>query len=331
MQSYKSLIIRPENVSIMLRRAPGPVQPKGSRAMHLLHNLFVGPSGYSQLALIRKRKCPSAEDVMLTLHETPSNKLITMKVSELLPRLKPRSYLTQTVAGTTETPATYRIKIFDDPAVKHVKNTTPTSKKYYKRRGRSKETHFTTDCSASHYSHRLKLAYAFLLEGSRMEFHIRQPSKDKVRTADWAMTNNVHLRPDVIQAAMPEGTTMLAHPATTDASLRYRIPKKAGTKSEIFWALENPAVLKKLKLQTPDKIKKLGTWNNHLETVEPKMAPAQPHHPGQHHADDDDPPLSDLVPQTSAPSRDDEGEGLVTGSSNPEDKPNPEYRFKMRR
>ena len=74
------------------------------------------------------------------------------------------------------------------------------------------------------------MAYGGLVQGCRIEFHLHQKSND-VRlenTVDWALEHSLHLRPDVILMAMPEGTEPLGLPATSKshgrrANLGFRV------------------------------------------------------------------------------------------------------------
>lgn len=96
-----------------------------------------------------------------------------------------------------------------------------------------------------------------------MEFHLHQRSKNTETspspTVDWALANCMHLRPDSILAAMPEGTTMLAEPATTDLSFKKKIPKNLQeATSQVMWAVDNEAALKRASVMTPERMKKLG-------------------------------------------------------------------------
>ena len=254
----------------MLRHARGPVQPRGNRAIHLIHSLF-SSADVHMLEHVRIKKYPSADEVSLKLLEKGKQTPTTVKLSEALARFEPFSYLVQTKAGTEETPGTYKFLKFNDPGLPQNKRKVgPMSKRYYKRRGRSKETHLNTDCPPALLRHKMKLAYGFLLEGSRMEFHIRSKAEARGESVDSAFRRHLHLRPDAILAAMPPGTTMLALPGTTqppDKELERKSKLFVNKTSDVFWAMENGPALKRLNLHTSSKIKELGTWTNHQKYI----------------------------------------------------------------
>ena len=224
---------------------------------------------------VRKKMYPAADQVSLKLLEKGKTTPITVTLSEALARFEPFSYLVQTKPGTEETPGTYRFLKFNDPeSNRNPKKKGPMSNKYYKRKGRSKETHLLTDCPAALLRHRLKLAYGFLLEGSRMEFHLRSKANARAESVDSALRNHLHLRPDTILAAMPPGTTMLAVPATTqppDKELERESKFFANKTSDVFWALEYQPALKRLNVVTPGWVKKLGTWTDHQNWIRTTM------------------------------------------------------------
>lgn len=219
---------------------------------------------------VRKKTYPSADELSLSLHGKEKEKR-TMKLSKALTKLEPFSYLDEIKAGTEETPGTYKFLKFNDPGLPQNKRKIgPTSTKYYKRKGRGKEVHLNTDCPAGLFRHKIKLAYGFLLEGSRIEFHLRAKAVAGAESVDSALRNHLHLRPDAILAAMPPGTTMLAVPGTAQPpeNEMKRAPKRVVNKtSDVFWAMENAEALKRYGVVTPPQIKTLGTWTNHQKAV----------------------------------------------------------------
>ena len=74
-------------------------------------------------------------------------------------------------------------------------------------------------------------------------------------TVDWALEHSLHLRPDVILMAMPEGTEVLGLPATS----------KSHMGEELIWAFELPEALSKVGRRTPGHIKKRAMWG-HVQT-----------------------------------------------------------------
>ena len=268
MYTHQSLGICSNNVHTLLRRAPGLIQPRGSRALHLIHSLFK-LEDMCMLFQVKKKYYPKAEDLSLRLLERNSTPK-EMKLSEAVALLQPCSYLTEHAAGTAENPGTYRILKFNDPEAGRdsVKKFDPP-KGYYKRSGRSKEFHFFTDCAAALLRHRLKAAYNFLLEGSRVEIHLRPRTTNDVAAVDWALAHHLHLRPESILAAMPAGTTMLTELGTRELDAKSRKDRRRQILriSEVFWAMENTAALTRTKGSTPQRIKNIATWNNHRNLI----------------------------------------------------------------
>ena len=129
--------------------------------------------------------------------------------------------------------------------------------------GRGRQVHFTIYTPPAHLYSSLVMAYGCLLQGCRIEFHLHQKSND-VRvenTVDWALEHNLHLRPDVILMAMPEGTEVLGLPATS----------KSHMGEELIWALELPEALSKAGRRTPGHIKKRAMWG-HVQTTDEASA-----------------------------------------------------------
>ena len=121
----------------------------------------------------------------------------------------------------------------------------------FKRLGRSKDFPLTTTEEPSLLQHQLGKAYGFLLLGSRIEFRLRPKSKPsflKNKTVDWALEHALHLRPDSILTAMPEGSMMLAKPCT------------AAEQPTLMWGIEHPPSLERVGVRKPKWIYRLGTW-----------------------------------------------------------------------
>ena len=119
-------------------------------------------------------------------------------VHQVLERLGPLSYLENEYTHGL----IYKISRFKDvkPTFKEKKLEPPDH---------GKEIHFNTICTKRTVRHNLRNAYKILSNGSRVEFHLRG---DNVQTIDWALKNALHVRPDIINAAMPEGTEQLLAP-----------------------------------------------------------------------------------------------------------------------
>ena len=330
---YKCVDIYHNNVPFILRRARAPLQPRGTRAIHLIHSLF-SDEDKDMLLDVRKKTYPSADELSLRLLRKGEKEPTTMKLSKALTQFEPFSYLEEIKSGTEEGPGTYRFLKFNDPGLPENKRPIgPMSTKYYKRRGRSKELHLNTDCPAALLRHRIKIAYAFLLEGSRLEFHLRSKAVGAAETVDSALRNHLHLRPDTILAAMPPGTTMLAVPGTAPprpATLRRltKVGEKTAVNkaSDVFWAMENAEALKRYKVTTPPQIKAIGTWTYHQKFVKstidriearraknrlkklanlerrsvdprPKLSHRPLNNPDREAAEDEFPHLSELMPE----------------------------------
>ena len=193
------------------------------------------PISANQLATVTEKIYPSADKVSLKLLEGPGNTGTTMTLFEALQRLEPCSYLAQVAKDEA-----YRIQKFPDPKSRPGPKNAKVSK-YYKRGGRGKEIHFVTaSCTAGFLRNRLMSAYKFLLEGTRVEIHLHPKSTKETDTVDWALLHRLHLRPDSILKAMPEGTTMLAVPCCTDMSFKRRVPKNVElSRSKLMWVMEN--------------------------------------------------------------------------------------------
>lgn len=327
----KCLEVYHTNVHIILRRTPWPpVQTGGNRALHVLHTLFTNQDNRDAQLLkrVRPKKYPPADKVSLKLLEKGKRTSNTLKLSETLARLEPFSYLVQTEAGTEETPGTYQIQKFPDPGLNNNgRKIGPSSKSYYKRNGRSKEVYINPDCSADLLRRKLKLSYHFLLEGSRVEWHLRPKSLTlrpksltKSETVDWALRHQLHLRPDAILAAMPPGTTMLAVPGMIlPSGPQDPLTKKLSKikTSDVFWAMENRPILRRLNIPTPRPVRQLGTWTDHTKSGNTRRS--KPHEtrpfgkdPDREMEEGDMPDLSDLMPERE---RNDDGSSPVERSA----------------
>ena len=251
-------------------RAPWRTQFQGSRPLHLLHTLFTtrtDPVSRKRLATIREKKYTDASEVSLTLVDEDSDEGTTMTLSQALQRLKPLSYL----VGVENRPGVYRIEnLFHlEPSKLIVQHFKRKSYAPWSRGGRGKEVHITTSCTREHLRDRLSISYKQILEGSRLEFHLRQnlqPTSSP--TVDWALERCLHLRPESILAAMPEGTTMLCKPATTDMSVGFKVPRNLhNAQTQVMWIMENGDVLESAQAQTPPRIKKLADWSRRTNRV----------------------------------------------------------------
>ncbi|KAL2037168.1 hypothetical protein N7G274_010031 [Stereocaulon virgatum] len=232
---------------IRCSHAKTPTQ-NSQRGIHLLHQMFCKYPVHSQLASIRKKKLPSADNTILQLYDISHNHVGTISLSEAFKYIKPGTHLSQS------TPQTYQVKPLKNvPKIPQSGLHLPQKQIQiaYKRKGRSKDIPFVTTDEPSLVRIRLDKAYDLLLQGSRVEFRLRQKTKPKVKdkTIDWALEHALHLRPDSILAAMPEGSTMLAKPCTVDPE-----------NEVLIWAIEHPPSLKRSNVVTPKAAYELGTW-----------------------------------------------------------------------
>ena len=247
-----------------------------TRSFHLVHNLFTRDriEANRQLDSLTKKIYPSADDMSLALYDDESGQVATTTLTEALQRvrLKPYSFLAQ------EEPGIYRIRTYIKREPGEPIRSAKISHKPWKRAGRGKESHLTTSCSPQFLRHVLGNSCKYLLEGSRMEFHLHQEKKDKQkRTTDWALTHCLHLRPDSILAAMPEGTRIFAEPATTDLSFKRRISKNYEMAlSQVMWAMENAGALARAHNGTPQHILDRAAWPERTNSKEKTLDVAMP-------------------------------------------------------
>ena len=261
---HKCLDIYHPNLHFISRRAWGPIQPRGNRAIHLLHSLFC-QADVAMLENVRKKTYPTADQLSLKLVKNDEGETITLTLSEALARFNPFTCLVPTKPGTKKTPGTYSFFEFPNPALSQdPKIKGPLTRRYYKRRGRSKEIHLNTDFSATTLSHQVQLAYGFLQEGSRIEVHLRSKAEASAESVDSALKHRLHLRPDTILAAMPPGTTMLAIPATLqppEEEPRRASKFEINKTSDVFWAMENRRALRRTQIFTPSRLREVGKWD----------------------------------------------------------------------
>ena len=224
-------------ISTILRPAHRPTQVQTRRKLHLVHALFaLEDTDILPLKSLKELKYPSATETVLKLIDRESNEVETMTLEQACQRLKPLSYLAEAGSGA------YRIQQFPSPE----RVNRPQNDEKWVRKGRGKEIHLTTSVTSPNLRHNLSLSYNYLLEGSRVEMHLRQKTKrSDGRTVDWALRNCMHLRPDSILAAMPQGTRMLVGPVVSDMSFRTKEHKRGDIfKTKAMWAFEHKEVMK---------------------------------------------------------------------------------------
>ena len=271
--------------SILPCRSQKCLQKQQVRHLKLLHQLFVSPpfpiskKNQAHLDASQPKLLPTPVDIELDLSHGPSGEIERLTLSEAQTRLKPLHYLdpsslkgyksVQDKELYRRKDKTYQISLLGlrkQPSAhkvlpdnwSHKGKQIPSGKQIevqkFPRAGRGREVHYTIYTPPSHLLSSLAMAYGCLLEGCRIEFHLHQKSNDvRVQnTVDWALEHSLHLRPDVILKAMPEGTELLGLPATS----------KSHMGEELVWALELPKALSRVGCRTPDRIKKRAMWGH---------------------------------------------------------------------
>jgi len=226
-----------------------------SRGIHLLHAMFTkNHSERTMLAKIEKVELPSASDASLNLFDTMGHDLGTMTLSQALQQLEPRFHLSrsESLSGRYQIKSLSALKAVDPSSER--KKGSPQ----FKRAGKAKEFHLTTGSEPGFLKWAvLSKAYEFLLRGARVEIQLHDPKRNEfsMRTILSALESNLHLRPDAILAAMPEGTIMLAEPC------KLAIPGHGS----LMWAMEHTSSLEAAGTSTPEIFKQLGTWKRKAE------------------------------------------------------------------
>lgn len=196
-----------------------------------------------------------------------------MTLERALKAIKPLSYMAE--VGDKPGADIYCIQTFKKPKPsKPIASPSGKNFKPWPRAGRSKEVHLTTTCTPQFLRHVLSVAYKELLEGSRVEFHLRPNHKSKGGNGGRRpLAEMMHLRPDAIFAAMPEGTTMLAQPAIDTVAPKNT--KMAREEEEVMWAMEHAETLGSVGEKTDEAIKQLGQWDEHGLILQEMLLVAQ--------------------------------------------------------
>ena len=223
-----------------------------SRCLHLLHQMYTKHPLLEHLERIRRKEIPSATDLTLQLYDAEQRQLRTVTFDEALLLIKPLSHLSPRDKGG------YAIKPLKPPT-----STEPHPKEWelggrknkaFARAGRSKDMPLMTVVTPSRLVQVLSAAYENLVRGARLEFRIGQRNRpsDRSKTVDWALTNALHLRPDVIMRAMPEGTQFCAQPCYEN-----------GVEQVVMWGIECERELRRAKAPiTSTQRKQVGLWND---------------------------------------------------------------------
>lgn len=179
-----------------------------TRRIHILHELFTSTPKGRVAKLETNALPPLVNDVRLL--DKQGNTIATVcSMDGLLSHLEPFSYLERVSSAKP----LYRIV----QLMKFSASRKGPGK--FKRVGTGKELHITTTSLASTCKHTVSKAYEFLSKGWRVEFHVRSKTDNKAHSIDWALRYALHMRPEVINAAMPEGTKMLMPPVLRGSEL----------------------------------------------------------------------------------------------------------------
>ena len=231
------------------------------REIHILHQMFTKGPPHTLLSTVRRKQLPPAEMISLELFDAEGKGfgVVTLpRAWEHIKQSETPSHLAQIGPGL------YRMQPLKVVTDEKTLNQQRSTMKRVKRAGRSKEFPFTTTEQGGRLQLILSKAYAFLLQGIRVEFCLSQKVKgiNKLNTVDWALENAPHLRPDIILSAMPEGSQMLVQPCTATAS------KNVAKHSSVIWSVEHPPSLQKYGgAQTSKTLYKAGQWKGEYKPV----------------------------------------------------------------
>ena len=190
------------------------------RQLHLVHEIFTNaPTG----------KLATCEKLNLEIQPKPfqlatlSGLVTVNSVIEALGYIKPMTHLMK-----LDRQKIYQITALNPPPPLEYEKKSKSLKRFLKTRRRDGDAHeieFTTGCNSTNLEKALSNAYQMLARKSkharRVEFHLRVVGN---RSIEWALEKFPHLRPEMILAAMPEQTAVLA-------------PPLAYGKNELMWAL----------------------------------------------------------------------------------------------
>lgn len=262
-------------------------QSQQSRRLNLLHELFVKPpfpisaKNQANLDACQPKDLSSPINITLNLVSATTAHPERLTLSETIDRLQPLHHLSlpsHHVPHSDDLPSsaqskklyppnrTYQIKPlkvledfipkilpdrWDDHGIR-TRSGRLVKRRDFPHAGRGRQIHFTGTSPPSHLASLLARAYCALLQGCRLEFHLHQRTKDKQveNYLDRTLQCCLHLRPDVIMKAMPQGTELLVLPAVY----------KSRDLEELVWALELPEALAKAGVRTPGYIKKRARW-----------------------------------------------------------------------
>ena len=182
-----------------------------TRKLHLVHEMYTKGTPSHKLAHITEKTLPDP-GTRFPITDIWGATLGEKTMSEALELLRPALHLRQIVLADKR--SVYRIEKLKPPPVK------PNPEGKPKRAGEAKSLYLTTACGERDLKHKLSKAYEFLCRGWKVELHLRpRGGVDSWKSVDWALLNCIHLRPEVIFASMPKGTTMLVDPVSEGVQL----------------------------------------------------------------------------------------------------------------
>ena len=175
------------------------------RRLHLVHEIFTKyPNG--KLAACEKQNLNIQPKPFRILK--PSGSVMVNNVKEALEHLEPTTHLTK--AGGDQT---YHVSKLKPPPPTVDKQSGGIKETAGCRDGNAREFHLQSNANSLHLAHVLGKAYQVLsfknIDLRRVEFHVHMKEGLSI---EWFLENCPHLRPEMILAAMPPETIVLAPP-----------------------------------------------------------------------------------------------------------------------
>ena len=175
------------------------------RRLHLVHEIFTKyPNG--KLAACEKQNLKVQPKPFTILK--PSGPVMVNSVEEALEHIEPMTHLTK--AGGDQA---YQISKLKPPPPTVDKQSGGIKETAGCRDGNAREFHLKSKANSLHLAHVLSKAYQVLsfktTDLRRVEFHVHT---EEGYSIDWLLENCPHLRPEMMLAAMPLETIVLAPP-----------------------------------------------------------------------------------------------------------------------
>ncbi|KAL8777327.1 MAG: hypothetical protein Q9203_002503 [Teloschistes exilis] len=188
------------------------------RDIHLVHCIYSSYDGEEvQLANLAWKKLTDPSRIELPFRRKSSTEIEALPLSQAIARLDPGSYLARLQPGhnadsNAERP--YGISKLRGLQPKPVLNSGPAKSMNFVRAGRGKEIHLTSAQDTTAYSFNMMKTYNLLIDGARLEMHIRLTKHELSdrKDIDRVLSMHPHMRPETILKGMPEGTVMLYEP-----------------------------------------------------------------------------------------------------------------------